>query len=111
MLAKQVHSISAGESAVAIAISRKARVAAAVLAGVLGAGGLITAAAADPPAAAPQPALTAQSQGVGEPASEPAAPQFRRLNEVQYGRAVTQAFGPGIAVPGRFDPPLREHGL
>jgi len=40
-----------------------------------------------------------------------APPAFRRLNEVQYLRAVEQVFGPGITVPGRFDPPRREEGL
>ena len=36
---------------------------------------------------------------------------FRRLNELQYRRSIEQAFGPGIEVPGRFDPPLRDSGL
>ena len=36
---------------------------------------------------------------------------FRRLNEAQYVRSIEQIFGPGIQVPGRFDPPLREDGL
>lgn len=38
-------------------------------------------------------------------------PGFRRLSEAQYIRAIDQAFGPGIKVPGRFEPPLREAGL
>lgn len=38
-------------------------------------------------------------------------PGFRRLSEAQYTRAIEQAFGPGIKVPGRFEPPLREAGL
>lgn len=33
---------------------------------------------------------------------------FRRLNEGQYVRSIEQIFGPGIKVPGRFEPPLRE---
>jgi len=36
---------------------------------------------------------------------------FRRLNEAQYIRSIEQVFGPGIAVPGRFDPSRREDGL
>ncbi len=40
-----------------------------------------------------------------------APPGFRRLNEAQYTRSIEQIFGPEVKVPGRFDPPLREHGL
>jgi Protein of unknown function (DUF1592)/Protein of unknown function (DUF1588)/Protein of unknown function (DUF1595)/Protein of unknown function (DUF1585)/Protein of unknown function (DUF1587) len=40
-----------------------------------------------------------------------APPGFRRLNEAQYVRSIEQIFGPGIKVPGRFDPPLRTEGL
>ena len=36
---------------------------------------------------------------------------FRRLNETQYVRSIEQIFGPGISVPGRFDPARREDGL
>lgn len=45
------------------------------------------------------------------PAVALAPPGFRRLNEAQYIRAIEQVFGPGLKVPGRFDPPLREQGL
>ena len=38
-------------------------------------------------------------------------PTLRRLNEGQYLRSIEQVFGPGIKVPGRFAPPLREQGL
>ncbi len=46
-----------------------------------------------------------------EPAVDAAMPGFRRLNEAQYNRSIEQVFGPGIKVPGRFEPPLREEGL
>lgn len=46
-----------------------------------------------------------------EPMIAAANPGFRRLNEVQYARAIEQAFGPGLKIPGRFEPPLREQGL
>jgi hypothetical protein len=36
---------------------------------------------------------------------------FRRLNEAQYKRSIEQIFGPGVSIPGRFDPPRREEGL
>jgi hypothetical protein len=38
-------------------------------------------------------------------------PGFRRLSEAQYVRSIEHIFGPGIRIPGRFDPPLREDGL
>lgn len=57
----------------------------------------------------PTPALPAAK--MTEPSVAPAAPKFRRLNEVQYGRAIEHAFGPGLKIPGRFEPQLREHGL
>lgn len=47
----------------------------------------------------------------GEPATVGGAPGFRRLNEGQYVRTIEQVFGPGLKVPGRFEPPLREQGL
>jgi hypothetical protein len=50
-------------------------------------------------------------QAQAEPEAAPAPPGFRRLNEAQYIRSIAQIFGPGIKVPGRFDPPLREEGL
>ncbi|MEJ6010405.1 DUF1592 domain-containing protein [Novosphingobium aquae] len=36
---------------------------------------------------------------------------MRRLNEAQYSRSIEQVFGPGITIPGRFEPSLREKGL
>lgn len=47
----------------------------------------------------------------GEPATIGGTPGFRRLNEGQYLRTIEQVFGPGLKVPGRFEPPLREQGL
>lgn len=55
------------------------------------------------------PHVTAQTASA--PAVTGGAPGFRRLNEAQYVRSIEQIFGPGIDVPGRFDPPLREQGL
>jgi hypothetical protein len=55
---------------------------------------------ADAPAGA-----TAEPVVAGGPAA------VRRLNRDQYVRSIEQTFGPGIKVPGRFDPPVREHGL
>lgn len=56
----------------------------------------------------PQPSV---ASGVQSSPVAVAPPAFRRLNEAQYLRAVEQVFGPGITVPGRFDPPRREEGL
>lgn len=36
---------------------------------------------------------------------------LRRLTENEYKRSIAQIFGPKIAVPGRFEPPVREDGL
>lgn len=59
-------------------------------------------------------ALVAPNAAV-EAASDPVVvgspPGFRRLNEAQYIRSIEDVFGPGITVPGRFSPPLREEGL
>jgi hypothetical protein len=55
------------------------------------------------------PRVTAQTASA--PVTPVGAPGFRRLNETQYVRSIEQIFGPGIDVPGRFDPPLREQGL
>jgi hypothetical protein len=57
------------------------------------------------------PPQAAQASGGAENAAALGSPGFRRLNEAQYIRSIEQIFGPGIAVPGRFDPPLREEGL
>lgn len=46
-----------------------------------------------------------------EPDTIGGLPGFRRLNQAQYTRSIEQIFGTGIKVPGRFDPPLRTHGL
>ncbi|MFK4873529.1 DUF1592 domain-containing protein [Novosphingobium sp. ZW T3_23] len=58
---------------------------------------------------APAERVTAQP-GV-EAVASGSEPGFRRLSEAQYLRAIDQAFGAGIKVPGRFEPPLREAGL
>jgi hypothetical protein len=51
----------------------------------------------------------------GAPASEPETPgnplAFRRLNEAQYIHSIDDIFGPGIQIPGRFEPALRDGGL
>ncbi|MBC2650919.1 DUF1592 domain-containing protein [Novosphingobium flavum] len=66
---------------------------------------------------APSSASPVESQAIApqasvrEPAIAPAEAGLRRLNEVQYARAIEQTFGPGLKIPGRFEPPLREHGL
>jgi hypothetical protein len=57
------------------------------------------------------PPVPAQAAGGVEPVAAAGPPGFRRLNEAQYVRSIEQIFGPGITVPGRFDPPLREEGL
>ena len=49
--------------------------------------------------------------GAVEPATIGGLPGFRRLNQAQYTRSIEQIFGAGLKVPGRFDPPLRTHGL
>lgn len=50
----------------------------------------------------------AQDAASVEPATVGGLPGFRRLNEQQYIRSIEAIFGPGLTVPGRFDPPLRE---
>jgi hypothetical protein len=53
-------------------------------------------------------------RGEAPPAASAAADgmsSFRRLSEGQYVRSIAQIFGPGITVPGRFDPPRRDDGL
>lgn len=57
------------------------------------------------------PPITAEAAGSVEPLPAGGLPGFRRLNEAQYVRSIEQIFGPGITVPGRFEPPLREAGL
>jgi len=46
-----------------------------------------------------------------EPETIGGLPGFRRLNQAQYARSIEQIFGNGLKVPGRFDPPVRTHGL
>jgi hypothetical protein len=43
--------------------------------------------------------------------ARPGMSGFRRLSEGQYVRSIAQIFGPGVTVPGRFDPPRRDDGL
>lgn len=57
----------------------------------------------------PSPAQVASA--AVEPATSGGPTTFRRLSEAQYKRSIEDIFGPGIKVPGRFDPPLREAGL
>lgn len=51
----------------------------------------------------------------GTAAQEPAIPGtpaiVHRLSETQYVNSIQDIFGPGIKIPGRFDPPVREDGL
>jgi hypothetical protein len=56
-------------------------------------------------------AHAAEIQGAAEPATTGGPAMFRRMTEAQYRRSIEDIFGPGIKVPGRFDPPLREAGL
>lgn len=51
------------------------------------------------------------SPAASEPATLGGPATFRRLNEAQYKRSIEDIFGPGILVPGRFEPPLRDEGL
>lgn len=53
--------------------------------------------------------VSAQAPAVTAPA--PGAIGLRRLNEAQYARSIAQVFGPGITIPGRFEPSLRDKGL
>src|SRR2546425_2575281 len=56
-------------------------------------------------------ANAAEIQNAAEPATTGGPAMFRRMTEVQYRRSIEDIFGPGIKIPGRFDPPLREGGL
>ena len=49
--------------------------------------------------------------GEKEPATSGGEVAFKRLSEDQYARSIESAFGEGIDIPGRFDPPRREAGL
>lgn len=56
-------------------------------------------------------ASPASAPGADEPAIVGGPTTMRRLDEAQYRRAIEDIFGPGITIPGRFDPPRREDGL
>ncbi len=56
-------------------------------------------------------AVTHDIGAVAEPVSQAGPATFRRLSEDQYKRSIAQIFGAEIAVPGRFEPPVREDGL
>lgn len=51
------------------------------------------------------------AEAAAETASQAGPATFRRLSEEQYKRSIAQIFGADIAVPGRFEPPVREEGL
>jgi hypothetical protein len=49
---------------------------------------------------------------IGAKPAEPAsATSMRRLSEAQYAQSIEDIFGPGITIPGRFEPRLRDEGL
>jgi hypothetical protein len=61
-------------------------------------------------------ALTTSSMvGAQESQSEPAtsggSATVRRLSAEQYKRSIEDIFGPGIRIPGRFEPEVRDDGL
>src|SRR5690349_8579888 len=58
-----------------------------------------------------EPAQAASDTSTIEVADAGAPTGLRRLNEAQYVRSIEQVFGPGIKVPGRFEPSLRNAGL
>lgn len=74
---------------------------------------LAIAALATLPAALPLTPARAQASAPGPGSAGPSTglPGVRRLSQTQYERSIEQIFGPGIKVPGRFDPPLRAGGL
>lgn len=51
------------------------------------------------------------TEAAAEVASQAGPATFRRLSEEQYKRSIAQIFGADIAIPGRFEPPVREDGL
>lgn len=57
------------------------------------------------------PVAGGSASAAAEPAIAGGPATFRRLNEGQYKRSITDIFGAGITVPGRFEPSLREHGM
>lgn len=56
-------------------------------------------------------ALAAGISTADEPANPGGPTAFRRLNPSQYLRSIEDVFGPGLKIPGRFEPGLREEGL
>ena len=56
-------------------------------------------------------AAVAVTRALDEPPTSGGPATFRRLNGDQYARAIQDAFGSGIKIPGRFEPPMREEGL
>ncbi len=50
-------------------------------------------------------------QAATEPATSGGAATVRRLNPDQYRRSIEDIFGPGIKIPGRFEPDVRDEGL
>jgi hypothetical protein len=50
-------------------------------------------------------------QAESEPISSGGPQTFRRLKADQYKASIAQIFGTDIAIPGRFEPPVREEGL
>ena len=62
-------------------------------------------------AAAVQGAGVHDGPAAAEPVSLGGPVTVRRLDEAQYKRSIAQVFGPGVKVPGRFEPPVREDGL
>jgi hypothetical protein len=58
---------------------------------------------------------TSSMVGAQEPQSEPAtsggSATVRRLSAEQYRRSIEDIFGPGIRIPGRFEPEVRDDGL
>ena len=65
---------------------------------------IVTNAPAEPAAKADAPAVSLAA----EPETIGSLPGFRRLNQAQYIGSIEQIFGPGLRVPGRFEPPLRQ---
>jgi Protein of unknown function (DUF1592)/Protein of unknown function (DUF1588)/Protein of unknown function (DUF1585)/Protein of unknown function (DUF1595)/Protein of unknown function (DUF1587) len=56
--------------------------------------------------------LSVQANPVaGEPVSSGGPPAFRRLSADEYKRSIADIFGADIAIPGRFEPPVRIDGL
>ena len=54
---------------------------------------------------------TAMGAGAGLASSDEDAPMMRRLTPQQYQRVMTDLFGPGVEIAGRFEPVQRQGGL